>query len=168
MHADKAVELGPIDVVGPLRAEIFVVWLDGERIAITGPDGARPWAVQLDDVEHPVETVERIVTGTVGMPLLVHSTSWRRDGTAVVLSFLAVIGAEQVAGMQTAPIRRAELARSNATRAPEAIATDQVLEHALRHLAWLAQDDAVVADRLSPGWHMALTDYVPEPFRSFA
>jgi hypothetical protein len=148
------------DVEGPIRAEIF--------IEITGPDGAKPWLVELHDPEHPVEVVERIVTGLVGTPTLVHSTSWRREGSAVILSFVVVIGPDQASGMETAPIDRAELARSGATTAPTDIATSQVLEHALRHLAWLAQDDEAVATVLSPGWHDALRDRVPEPFRNLA
>jgi hypothetical protein len=156
------------DVEGPVRAEIFMVWLNGERIEITGPDGAKPWLVELHDPEHPVEVVERIVTGLVGTPTLVHSTSWRREGSAVILSFVVVIGPDRAAGMETAPIDRAELARSGATTAPTTVESSQVLEHALRHLAWLAQDDEVVATALSPGWHDALRDRVPEPFRNLA
>ena len=41
----------------------------------------------------------------------------------------------------------------------------QVQEHALRHLAWLRQDDPVIADLLDD-WSDALSDYVPEPFRA--
>jgi hypothetical protein len=156
------------DVEGPVRAEIFMIWLNDDRLELTGPDGAAPWIVQLDDTEHPVAVVERIVSGLVGRPMLVHSTSWRRDGSAVILSFVVVIGPEQVAGMDSAPVPRAELARSEATRAPASIGYAQVLEHGLRHLAWLAQDDKVVADRLPDGWHRALGSYVPEPFRSLA
>lgn len=157
-----------LDVVGPVRADIFLVWLNGDRIELTGPDGPRSWVIQLEDAEHPVEAVERIVAGLVGPPLLVHSTSWRQEGAAVILSFLVVIGPEQVGRMESTPVGRADLARSEATRAPEAIAESAVLEHALRHLAWLAADDPVVAERLSPAWKEGLAGYVPEPFRSFA
>ena len=160
--------LAGIDVVGPVRADIHLVWLNGDRIEVTGPDGARSWVIELEDTEHPVEAVRRIVVGLVGQPLLVHSTSWRREGVAVILSFLVVIGPEQVGPMESAPVSRAELARSDATRAPETIADGAVLEHALRHLAWLATDDPVVADRLSPAWKSALAAYVPEPFRALA
>ena len=155
------------DVEGPVRAEIHLVWLDGNRIEITGPDGPRPWIAQLDDAEHPVEVVERIVAGLVGPPLLVHSTSWRRDAAAVILSFVVVIGPEQVGDWDSSAVTRAALARSEATRAPIAIGWMQVLEHGLRHLAWLAQDDPVVAQRLSPAWRAELAAYVPEPFRGF-
>ena len=68
--------------------------------------------------------------------------------------------------MASEPIQRSELARSEAISAPATIAHAQVLEHGLRHLAWLAEDDKVVAGRLSPEWRAALADYVPEPFRS--
>lgn len=160
--------LDGIDVAGPIRGEIFVVWLDGDRISITGPDGPRAWIIQIDDAEHPVEAVERIVRGLLGPPLLVHSTSWRRDRSAIVLSFVVVIGPDQAEGMESQPVVRSELARSDATRAPQAIGSGQVLEHGLRHLAWLAQDDPVVSERLSQGWKDALSGYVPEPFQGFA
>jgi hypothetical protein len=68
--------------------------------------------------------------------------------------------------MASAPIGRAELARSGATAAPAQIAHEQVVEHGLRHLAWLATDDPVVRTELSADWRRALATYVPEPFRS--
>jgi hypothetical protein len=156
------------DVEGPVRAEIFMIWLNDDHLELTGPDGAKAWLVELHDTEHPVDVVERIVAGLVGAPTLVHSTSWRRDASAVILSFVVVIDPEQAAGFESAPIDRAELARSSATHAPDSIAAPQVLEHALRHLAWLAQDDEVVARTLSPEWHATLRDRVPEPFRNLA
>ena len=50
--------------------------------------------------------------------------------------------------------------------APEAIAFTSVIEHGLRHRAWLAQDDALVAGVLDSAWHPLLADYTPEPFRA--
>lgn len=125
-----------------------------------------PWMIELGETDHPVEVVDRIVRDAVGAARLVHSTSWRRDRDAVILSFVAVIDRELVDGMDSAPIGRAELARSEATAAPRDIAHEQVVEHGLRHLAWLAQDDPVVAAELPSGWRAALAAYVPEPFRS--
>jgi hypothetical protein len=154
------------DIEGPVQAEAFVVWLHGQRIELTGPCGAAPWLLELGRTDHPVEVVERIVRDQLGEPLLVHSTSWRRDREAVILSFVVVIGAELVAGMESLPIEHVELARSEATAAPRAIAHGQVLEHALRHLAWLASDDPVVAAILSSDWKAALSSYTPEPFRA--
>jgi hypothetical protein len=155
-----------LDVEGPVQAEVFVVWLNGDRPELTGPDGAAPWIIELGSDEHPMETVARIVRDVIGPASLVHSTSWRRDREAVILTFLAVIGPDLRGTMASVPIGRAELARSEATAAPAAIGYAQVLEHGLRHLAWLAREDPVVAAELPPAWHAALAGYVPEPFRS--
>jgi len=154
------------DVDSPVQAEVFVVWLDGDRIQLTGPDGPQSWILQLGPSEHPVEVVDRIVRDVVGPPILVHSTSWRRDRDAVILSFVVVIGPELVDGMASVPIDRAELARSQPTVAPADIAVGSVVEHGLRHLAWLVQDDPVVAAELPSGWRPVLAGYIPEPFRS--
>lgn len=155
-----------LDVTGPVQAEVFVVWLNGDRPELTGPDGATPWIIELGADEHPMETVARIVRDVIGPASLVHSTSWRRDRDAVILTFVAVIAPDLRGTMESLPIDRAELARSEATTAPAEIGHRQVLEHGLRHLAWLAREDPVVAAELSPAWHAALSGYVPEPFRS--
>jgi hypothetical protein len=154
------------DITGPIQAEVFVVWLHVDRIELTGPCGAAPWLLELAATEHPVEVVDRIVRDVIGDPLLIHSTSWRRDRDAVILTFVVVIDQALVGAMESVPIDRAELARSQATAAPRAIDHRQVIEHGLRHLAWLAADDPVVAAELSDAWKDALARYVPEPFRA--
>jgi hypothetical protein len=154
------------DVDSPVQAEVFVVWLNGDHLELTGPCGAAPWILELGTTDHPVEVVDRIVRDVVGEPRLVHSTSWRRDREAVVLSFVVVIDEELVGAMESVPIGRTELARSEATAAPRAIAHEQVVEHGLRHMAWLAVDDPIVAAELSGAWRAALARYVPEPFRN--
>jgi hypothetical protein len=155
-----------IDVEGPVQAEVFVVWLHGERLELTGPCGAAPWLIEIGEAEHPVEVVDRLVREAIGPPLLVHSTSWRRDHGGVILSFVVVIEPSLVGAMESAPVVRAELARSEATAAPSAIAYVQVVEHGLRHLAWLVHDDPVVAAELTAPWPEVLADYTPEPFRA--
>jgi hypothetical protein len=154
------------DVEGPVQAEIFVVWLAGDRLELTGPCGPAPWLLELGPTDHPVEVVARIVRDVIGDPRLVHSTSWRRDRGAVILSFVVVIDRALVGSMASLPIRRSELARGEATAAPGEIATTQVVEHGLRHMAWLATDDPIVAAELPVGWRDILADYVPEPFRN--
>jgi hypothetical protein len=154
-------------VEGPVQAEVFVVWLNGDVLELTGPCGAAPWLIELGEPEHPVAAVERIVRDVVGQPVLVHSTSWRRDNDAVVLSFVVLIDGSLVGDMESTPITRSELARSTATAAPTDIGYQQVLEHGLRHLAWLATDDPVVRDELSDtAWQRVLEPYIPEPFRA--
>ena len=154
------------DVEGPVQAEVFVIWLNGDHLELTGPDGPGPWLMELGATDHPVEVVDRIVRDVVGPPLLVHSTSWRRDRDAVILSFVVVIEPNVVGSMASAPIGRADLARSEATAAPRDIAYQQVMEHGIRHLAWLVADDPVVAGELSGEWRRVLAEYVPEPFRA--
>jgi|SRR4029453_12979968 hypothetical protein len=155
-----------IDIEGPVQAELYVVWLHDGRLELTGPCGSEPWLIELHATEHPVDVVGRIVRDVIGEPILVHSTSWRRERDAVILSFVVAIDASLVGAMETAPIHRAELARSEATAAPRAIANSQVVEHGLRHLAWLVEDDPVVAEELPSAWTIALAGYVPEPFRA--
>ncbi len=154
------------DVRGPVQAEVFVVWLASDHLELTGPCGAAPWLLEIGTNDHPVDVVTRIVSDVIGDPLLVHSTSWRRDRGAVILSFVAVIDPSLVRSMASLPIERAPLARGEATAAPHEVATRQVVEHGLRHMAWLASDDPVVAAELPEGWHAVLATYVPEPFRN--
>ena len=154
------------DVEGPVQGEVFVVWLHDDRIELTGPCGSAPWMLEIGASEHPVEVVSRIVRDVIGEPILVHSTSWRRDRDAVILSFVVVIDAGLVGSMESMPVARADLARSEATAAPRDIAFTQVVEHGLRHLAWLVRDDPVVAAELPSAWVPVLGGYVPEPFRA--
>ncbi len=83
----------------------------------------------------------------------------------MILSFIVVIGDKQAPELAGVPIARAQLARSGATEAATSIAAVQVIEHGLRHLSWLAKDDAVVRTVLSDEWKGVLAGYVPEPFQ---
>jgi hypothetical protein len=148
-----------------VQAEVFVLWLNGDHVEISGPCGTDPWYIESGEGEDPMEVVNRLASKALGPPLLVHSTSWRRDRGAVILSFVVVVDATQVEGLVTSPVLRAELARGTATAAAVGIAHAQVLEHALRHLSWLAVDDVHVRDTLSQSWRHVLSGYVPEPFR---
>jgi hypothetical protein len=152
-------------VEGPVQAEVFVLYLDG-GIWMTGPCGPEPWYIELGTDDDPVDTVARLVRANIGEPTIVHSTSWRRDRAAVILSFVVVIPRELVGSMASSPVTRAALARSERDAAPIDITTDQVLEHGLRHLAWLVRDDAAVRDELERTWGPLLVSYTPEPFRN--
>lgn len=139
--------------------------LRGSVPELAGPCGPDPWYIEVGADDDPVEVVGRLSRNLMGEPLLVHSTSWRRARGSVILSFVVVNHADQAPELRGIPIGRAELARSGATHAPVAIAYQQVLEHGLRHLAWLVNDDATVRSVLSPEWKAVLAGYVPEPFR---
>jgi len=158
---------GPMafDVDGPVTAEVFTVARTEEGLVLTGPCGADPWLIEAGPREHPLDTVRRIVSGALDGVLLVHSTSWRYERDAVVLSFMVVLDPVGIGSMAVAPIGRTELARSTAHAAPSVIGHNQVIEHALRHMAWLAAEDEIVKATLDEGWHAALEGYVPDPFR---
>lgn len=153
-------------VEGPVQVEVFVLRMKAGRAELAGPCGPDPWYIELDAQDDPVEVVSRLSRNLMGEPVLVHSTSWRRARGAVVLSFVVVNSEDQAPDLAGVPISRAELARSEATSAARSIAAAQVLEHGLRHLAWLAKEDPVVIATLNDDWKRMLADYRPEPFRN--
>ena len=67
------------DCEGPVQAEVFVVWLNGARLELSGPCGAAPWYIEVGAGEHPLDVVSHVVGQALGPPRLVHSTSWRRE-----------------------------------------------------------------------------------------
>ena len=156
----------PLDVEGPVTIEVFTVARVGGSLMLTGPCGPAPWLIETGDGENPLDTAVRIIKGVLRDSLLVHSTSWRFERGAVVLTFLAVV--PEVGEMDSMSVERSALARNAEHSAPDDISFGQVLEHALRHLAWLAEDDEVVQSALDGGWLALLAGYVPEPFRQLS
>ena len=153
-------------VEGPVQLEVFVLRMRAGLPELAGPCGPDPWYIEVTAEDDPVEVVSRLARNLMGQPVLVHSTSWRRARGAVVLSFVVVNADNQALHLAGIPISRIELARSDATSAARTIVTAQVLEHGLRHLAWLAREDPVVIATLNDGWKRVLADYRPEPFRN--
>jgi hypothetical protein len=164
MIAMDAAAAPAFDVEGPVQAEVFVVYLAGGQPMLTGPCGPDPWYLEVSAADDPMTVVGAAIRRVVGEPMVVHSTSWRRDRDAVILTFVTVVDSDTASGLLSKAVARADLARGGATTAPTAIAAEQVVEHGLRHLAWLANDDPAVARRLSPDWRAALARYTPQPF----
>lgn len=161
-----ATPVQPWAVEGPVQAEVFVLRMRAGRAELAGPCGPDPWYIEVAAEDDPVEVVSRLSRNLMGQPILVHSTSWRRARGSVVLSFVVVNADDQAPHLVGLPISRIGLARSGATSAAKTIASAQVLEHGLRHLAWLAREDEVVIATLSPEWKRVLAEYMPEPFRN--
>jgi len=136
------------------------------RPELAGPCGPDPWYIEVAAEDDPVVVVSRLSRNLMGEPILVHSTSWRRARGAVVLSFVVVNSEDQAPHLAGIPISRVDLARSGALSAAQTIAAAQVLEHGLRHLAWLSREDPVVMAVLNEDWKQVLADYRPEPFRN--
>jgi len=148
--------------------EAIVLCLTGDGIRHLFPHGRETvraaWEPPLDPTESIVDAV-----AAVGLaPVMVHSTSWRIVRRQVVLTFLVVIDPPPSlpASCEVEQVTRAELARGRATGGPEAVHLSQVVEHGLRHLAWLVAEDDAIHAALAP-WAQALGPYVPEPFRAF-
>jgi len=148
-----------------IQAEVFVLRMAPAGPVLAGPFGTDPWYIALREGDDPAEVVRGLATTFFGEPLLLHSTSWRRVQRSVILSFIVLAPADETLKLPGVPVRRAELARGSATSSPSAITPAQVLEHGLRHLAWLLADDDVVRSSLSDEWKRALEGYVAEPFR---
>ena len=146
--------------------EVFVLRMKAGRPELAGPCGPDPWYIEVAAEDDPVEVVSRLSRNLMGEPILVHSTSWRRARGAVVLSFVVVNSEDQAPHLAGIPISRVDLARSGALSAAQTIAAAQVLEHGLRHLAWLSREDPVVMAVLNEDWKQVLADYRPEPFRN--
>jgi hypothetical protein len=155
-------DLQVFTVDGPVQAELLVLVLKDGVPHLSGPCGPEPWYVEVSQGGDPMATADRLARANLGDPVLVHSTSWRTARGGVILSFVVVMDSLD---LPSTPVLRAELARGGATSAPTEISAAPVVEHGLRHLAWLVQDDPVVAEELSPEWHELLATYVPEPFR---
>jgi hypothetical protein len=149
--------------------EAIILYLDEEGVHHLHPPESPTlfleWAGDLQPGEEVVDAVARLGLS----PFLVHSTSWRTEGGHIVITF--VVGIEpvlgQTPGLLDELVGRSELARGHALGPPVEVCPTQVVEHGLRHLAWLISDDESFHESLDP-WAAALATYEPEPFRSFA
>jgi hypothetical protein len=118
--------------------------------------------------EHPQEVATKALDKLRLRPRVLHSTSWRQAGAEVVMTYLAVVPptSRPPESWEEQTISHTEIARGGAIEPPPVIGVEQVLEHALRHLAWLVNEDEEIARNL-PEWREVLKGYVPEPFRAF-
>ena len=150
--------------------EVLPVGLGENGLYWMKPLHAESLRVGLPPAARPADAVLDVLKWYPLTPIVVHSTSWRHEEGRVILTYVAVVespGDLAKDSLIPVPIRRAELARGGATAAPTAIAVEAVIEHALRHLAWLVRDDPAVMDALD-GWKATLAEFEPEPFRALA
>ena len=148
--------------------EVLPVGLRGGRLFWLKPVHAESLRVGLSATARPGEVVLDVLKWYPLRPIVVHSTSWRHEEGRVILTYVAaVVPPEQLPADSLAelPVGRSELARAEATAAPKAIGVEAVLEHALRHLAWLVKDDPAVMRELA-AWEEVLAAFQPEPFRA--
>jgi len=150
--------------------EVLPVGLRDGRLFWMKPIHADSLRVGLPAAAKPGEVVLDVLKWYPLEPVVVHSTSWRHEEQRIVLTYVAVITPPVKLppdSLVELPVGHAELARGDALAAPPAIGVDAVLEHALRHLSWLAKDDPAVRVSLDT-WKEALAGFEPEPFRALA
>jgi len=126
--------------------------------------------VGLGPKNTPANAVIEVLNWYPLEPVVVHSTSWRHEEGRVTLTYVAVVKPPTKLppdSLVQLPVERTELARGEAMAAPQSIAVAAVIEHAMRHLAWLVRDDPAVGQALSD-WKEALAGFEPEPFRGLA
>lgn len=148
--------------VWPVAADRIGLWL------ISGSDAWRSDAVMADgDVHFEVEMLlHEHGISDADAPAL-HSTSWRPDGPAIVLTYMAVVnpgGAVRERWPHALPIT-AELAEAvgkppthAANEAPVPRYVDVAL-HGLRHLAYLREHDATNAAAMGDLWRQHLAPF---------
>jgi class 3 adenylate cyclase/CRP-like cAMP-binding protein/tetratricopeptide (TPR) repeat protein len=160
---------GPEDRGGTV-IEVLPVFLKNGEIWWLRPSAGTSLQVEGSGSAHPGDAVVSALAEHGVLPVAVHSTSWRFERGRLVVTYLAVLDESDpsVDGFQSAEVRRRDLARGSAFAPPPTIEIDHVVEHALRHLAWLGRDDPVIRELLHGGWFRALESYEPEPFRSLA
>ena len=148
--------------------EVLPVLLRDGRLWSLQPEHADSFVLGWPAGAKPEEIAAKAMVQLEMEPAVLHSTSWRHAGKEVVLTYIAVVPPDSVPppSWQIVEVARSELARGDATAPPSSIGIMQVQEHALRHLAWLRQDDPTIATLLYD-WSDALSDYIPEPFRAF-
>lgn len=148
--------------------EAVVLYLDDAGIRHLSPHGRQTVRATWDPDLDPHESIVDAVAALGLTPVMVHSTSWRVVGQLILLTFLVVVDPpDRVPDTyEVEVVTRSELARGRATAPPPHVGLSQVVEHGLRHLAWLVREDEAIRQALS-GWLMALGDYQPEPFRAF-
>jgi len=154
--------------VDPPSLEAVLLYRDGEGIRHLSSQGRQtvqaPWDPDLDPHESIVDAVAELGF----MPIMVHSTSWRVARQLILLTFLVAVEPPRHVpdNYEVQLVTRAELARGHATGPPPQVHLSQVVEHGLRHLAWLMREDEAIKQALAD-WSRALSEYEPEPFRAF-
>ena len=140
----QALELIPVGL-----GEDGLFWikpLHADSLRIGLPSAARPATVVLDMLKwYPLTAVT------------VHSASWRHEDQMTVLSYVAVVEPPGPTADESLVVV--------AVKRDDPSTTSAVVDHAFRHIAWLRQNEPVVAAALA-GWDEALADFQPEPFRA--
>lgn len=158
-----------------IQVEVIPVVINGlgvHYIEHDGRDGR--WLRQLCSTDgHPMEVAKAMLIqawSEVGVPLVVHGTSWRYDSGGITLTFVAVLSEAVLFAAewwQAEIVRPAPIVYGEPTAAPPVVTFAQVRDHAIRHLAFLAEHDPAVQASL-PVERAALAVWLPAPAAAYA
>jgi hypothetical protein len=150
--------------------EVFPVGLRDGTLFWLRPMHAPSLRVGISKAAEPGPVVLELVGWYDLRARVVHSTSWRYEEGRIVLTYVVVVDPPQELppdSLVLVSVERSDLARGAAMAPPESITVSAVLEHAVRHLAWLRRDDPAISTALAD-WSAVLEGYVPEPFRALS
>lgn len=138
--------------------ELIPVGLDREGLFWIRPLHADSLRVGLPASARPAEVVVDVLKSYPLTAVAVHSSSWRHEGATTVLTYVAVVEPDAAAAA-TASLAVIRLC------AGEAHAHGPVVEHAVRHIAWLRLNEPALGAALAT-WDGVLAGLDPEPFRA--
>jgi hypothetical protein len=161
-----------------VTAEVWATAADTAGIWLLGRWPTLP--ITQDSDPHTAAELELITHGAFAETKLMHSTSWRSDGPAMVTTYLAVIdcpGPVREHWPEALPVSLAlaELVgrpRTHGPLEPPMPSQWNVLLHALRHLRFLSDLDSIgydtsVARALPDGWQAHLREFTPAIARMY-
>jgi len=160
--------------------EILPVTLESDHVVLLRrrEDGeAHTWQVFHQAGRHPNETVLEHVERCFGELFepdgsIVHSTSWRYCSRTdrLILTYLVVLPQRTWRGCRAASHRlvaqhvgKGEQVRGDHLQPPGSIEMNNILAHALDHLALLRCSDASINAVLESGWLQVLETRLPQP-----
>jgi hypothetical protein len=150
--------------VWPIAADEQGLWL------VSGNDAWRPGLpIAADNDVHAEVELELSQQGALDDVLLLHSTSWRQDRWGLMLTYVAVLrrpgfvrenwpGAEPISSRLPVMVGKP---LTHAAAEPPMPRRVDVLHHALRHLAFLRDNDGTASAVLDDNWRTHLAEFAP-------
>jgi hypothetical protein len=173
------------DVMTPVYYEILPVTLVANHAVLLRrreDRHASSWLVPHQPGLHPNSAIVQHLAAFFGDKFeprasIVHSTSWRssNQGEQLIITYLVALpqrcwmydwaAAGRIFMQQVGPV---EQVHGDNLHAPENIEVDNVLAHALDHLALLYSYDADIQAVLEPAWLDLLQQRLPKPAGYFS